>query len=363
MHPYSQLPDRAFWKRSVSNTAWRDLQLAAPSKFPLNASTKVATAGSCFAQHITRHLNAAGTGIYITESAHPLVAQFGGEVDSYRLFSARYGNIYSARQCLEMFNQAFGRAPVILDLVEQDGRFYDLLRPNAIPNGFATWDQARADRLFHLRCVKTLFETADVFVFTLGLTETWHNLEGRYTYPVCPGTARGSYDPRLHLFRNFSYPEVLADLEALVSGLAGVNAALKVILTVSPVPLVATNTDKNVLIASSYSKSILRAACGYIDSLYDHVQYFPSFEIVSSAASFGQYLASDLREVSERGVAHVMQTFFSTFFSDSLTQSPRPTGGGTTLSPAPGVPDAESSHGLVAKAMALECEELFNDVT
>src|SRR5689334_16646909 len=40
------------------------------------------------------------------------------------------------------------------------------------------------------------------------------------------------------------------------------NAKVKLILTVSPVPLVATATHEHVLLASTFSKSVLRTACG-----------------------------------------------------------------------------------------------------
>jgi len=77
------------------------------------------------------------------------------------------------------------------------------------------------------------------------------------------------------------------------------------------VPLVASYTNKNVLVASMHSKSVLRAAVGEIEARHSHVAYFPSYEIISHPASFGQYLASDLREVTERGVHHVMDCFLS----------------------------------------------------
>ena len=141
-----------------------------------------------------------------------------------------------------------------------------MLRPNAIPDGFSDLREARADRIHHLNCVKKLFETTNVFVFTLGLTESWYNTRSGHTYPVCPGTARGEYDVQLHQFRNLTYPEVMADLDALVQGLLQINPSLNIILTVSPVPLVATNTDTNAIGGvSSYSKSVLRAVCGEID--------------------------------------------------------------------------------------------------
>lgn len=349
MHPYSQLPSQHFWKRFVSDSPWRELPLGGPVKFRLQADSKIATAGSCFAQHIARYLNKAGLSTYVAETAHPLMKEFGGEVDSYRLFSARYGNIYTARQCMELFKQAFGLMPMIEDFAEQDGRVYDLLRPNAIPNGFADLHEARSDRAYHLACVRKMFETADAFIFTLGLTECWYHAEQGHTYPVCPGTARGAYDVQKHLFRNFTYPEVAADLEGLVIGLREVNPALKIIFTVSPVPLVATYTANDVLVASSYSKSVLRAVCGEIETRYNQVQYFPSYEIVSHVASFGQYLASDLREVTERGVAHVMSRFFATFLNEATLK--RST-----------VPEPEESAISVRNLFDVECEEIFNEV-
>lgn len=352
MHPYSDLPDPHFWKRFVSNSPWRDLPLGGKAKFRLNHQSRIATAGSCFAQHIARYLGKAGHGTYIAETPHPLQAEFGGETESYKLFSARYGNIYTTRQCLELFKQAFGLVPMTEDFVIQDGRVYDLLRPNAIPDGFADLREAREDRIHHLACVRRMFETTDVFVFTLGLTECWYNTQQGHTYPVCPGTAKGVYDPALHQFRNFNYPEVAADLEGLIIGLREVNPALKIILTVSPVPLVATYTQNDVLVASSYSKSVLRAVCGEIDSRYNHVQYFPSYEIVSHGASFGQYLASDLREVTERGVSHVMSRFFATFFEAEQ-------GAAQT---APQVVEPAAAQETAGALLEVECEEIFNDV-
>ena len=355
MNPYSSLPDQNFWKRFVSNTPWRELHFGGNGKFQLALTDKIATAGSCFAQHIARYLNKAGRATYIAELPHPLVTEFGGEIDSYQLFSARYGNIYTARQCLELFNQAFGVVPMIEDFVLQSDRVYDLLRPNAIPNGFPGFREARADRVYHLACVKQLFETTDVFVFTLGLTECWYNSVVGHTYPACPGTARGDYNEHLHQFHNLTYSEVYADLDALIQGLMKVNPALKVILTVSPVPLVATNTDKNVLVASSYSKSVLRSVCGEIETRYAHVQYFPSYEIVGHVASFGQYLASDLREIAERGVSHVMSCFFTTFMLAENENS------ATDLSSIQ-IASAKVPIAISSAHPDVECEEMFNDL-
>ena len=351
MHPYSNLPDRNFWRKFVPERSWRDFPFNDRPKFTLDTGDRVATAGSCFAQHIARYMRRCGMQPYIAEPPHTLMLQFSGDVDSYHLFSARYGNIYTVRQCLELLRQALGQMPMIEDFAEAGGRWFDLLRPNVEKNGYACREEACADRAYHLSRVRVMFETANVFIFTLGLTESWFNVRSGHTYPACPGTVRGDYDPALHQFRNFTCAEVVADLEALLQALRQVNPGLKIILTVSPVPLVATHSANNVLVASSYSKSVLRAAVGEVEPQHDHVAYFPSYEIISHAASFGQYLAADLREVTERGVGHVMDCFLTSYYGLTAPAGEVAEAGVATSLPPP-----------VVEGPPPECEELFNSV-
>jgi hypothetical protein len=351
MHPYSELPDRHYWRKFVSDSPWRDLGLNDQPKFSLAPTDKLATAGSCFAQHISRFMARVGLAPYIAEPAHSLLHLFGGETESYSLFSARYGNIYTIRQYLELFRQAFGQMPMIEDFVEKDGRWFDLLRPSVYKPGFASRTEARADRAYHLGRVKAMFETADVLVFTLGLTESWRNVRHGYTYPVCPGTVQGEYDPAQHAFHNFTCSEVVADLEAFIAGLGKVNPGCKLILTVSPVQLVATYSQDNVLIASSYSKSVLRAAAGEVSTRHAHVAYFPSYEIINHPASNGQYLSSDLRDVTERGVRHVMDCFLSSYYG---------IGAGGRGQPAAGPASQNAVAVPVEMAPPVECDELMH---
>lgn len=58
-----------------------------------------------------------------------------------------------------------------------------------------------------------------------------------------------------------------------------------ILLTVSPVPIEATFTTHNAVIANSYSKSVLRVAAEILTKSFDNVDYFPSYEIVLSQGS------------------------------------------------------------------------------
>ena len=72
-HPYKQLPDKAFWRRSVSGVPSPEVDPVSAFSLRINQETKVATAGSCFAQHIARHLRIAGFNYYVVEPGHPIL--------------------------------------------------------------------------------------------------------------------------------------------------------------------------------------------------------------------------------------------------------------------------------------------------
>ena len=73
MHPYKSFPDRQFWNRSVSRTAWADVFLDQPAKFKLAAGDRIASAGSCFARRIAENLTGLGYNYEYFEPAHPLM--------------------------------------------------------------------------------------------------------------------------------------------------------------------------------------------------------------------------------------------------------------------------------------------------
>ena len=308
-HPYEGLPDHQFWRLAVEGVPPAEVNPVTGPTIPLSRHDRVATAGSCFAQHISRALAAAGCHFLVTETGAPLTPD-AAEQRGFGVFSARYGNIYSGRQLVQLFDRAYGTfAPRDGAWRRPDGRFVDPFRPRVEPAGFASVAQLEADRNAHLAAVRTLFEELDVFVFTLGLTETWHSREDGAVYPLAPGIAGGAFDPARHAFANASVADVVGDLQRFVAQLRSVNARARVILTVSPVPLAATYEDRHVLVATAYSKAVLRVAADEVCRREPLCEYFPSFEIITGAHVADGYLADDRRSVTERGVAHVMRTF------------------------------------------------------
>lgn len=321
----------------------------------IDSQTKVATAGSCFAQHIARYLKKSGFCYYVAEPGHPILPAATREQHNYGLFSARYGNIYTARQLWQMFERAYGRFTPAEQIWEGgDDVFFDPFRPTTQPGGFVSREELISDREQHLAAVRTMFETLDVFVFTLGLTECWRSRDDGAVFPICPGVEGGTFDPARYEFYNQPVEDVISDLTAFRNGLADVNPRAQIIFTVSPVPLVATaEAGAHVLSATTYSKSVLRVAAEAMRQRFENVHYFPSYEIITGGFSRGAYYAPDLRNVLEDGVAHVMRLFMA-----HAT--------GSVQQPAPSQPTAaraeEDDHLAAAQRMVeVECDEVALD--
>lgn len=309
--PYADLPERSFWSTAVARRTPATLEGLYEKRFDLGPETRIATAGSCFAQHIARHLRQQGFQVLDTEPAPGGLDVEVAQRFGYGLYSARFGNVYTARHLLQLHREAYGAFVPTLPVWERDGRYFDALRPTVEPAGLASPELVLEHRADHLRSVRRLFNTTDVLVFTLGLTEGWVHAESGTVYPTAPGTVAGEFDPDVFAFHNFTVGEVLQDLRQLRRLLRHRNPDVKLLLTVSPVPLTATAAGEHVLTATTYSKSVLRAAAGQLYAEFPDVDYFPSYELIASPASRAQYFASNLRSVLDDGVRTVMSHFFA----------------------------------------------------
>jgi hypothetical protein len=312
-NPYSRLPDRQFWRRAIGRVEPFRYDPVAGVRFTIGPEERVATAGSCFAQHISRRLAGLGFNYFVTEAGEEL-DEAQRKARNHGVFSARFGNLYTTRQLLQLFEQCFdGRKVAEGAWQREDGRFVDALRPQVEPEGFAGAEDVLAARATHLAAVRRMFEECAVFVFTLGLTEAWRSREDGTVYPMAPGVSGGSYSPERHEFVNFDVLEVMSDLDEFLRRLKAVNPSVRVLLTVSPVPLIATYEDRDVLVATTYSKSVLRVAADMAWRRYDWVDYFPSYEIITGNYNHGAYYEDDLRGVNARGVDHAMRCFLANY--------------------------------------------------
>ena len=349
-HPYDTIGRHQRWRTAMAAPDPSDIDPVTEPPFRLSPTDRIATAGSCFAQHIGARLEAGGLTRLVTETAHPVVPAAEAQAMGYGLYTARFGNIYSARQLLQLLRRAYGRfTPQEPAWTDAKGGVIDPFRPGVQPGGFSTLREHDADRAQHLAAVRRMIEEADVLLFTLGLTECWVSREDGAVFPICPGVMGGTFDPQRYSFVNFGAEEVIADLRAFLSEARAINPALRVVLTVSPVPLAATAEPRHVWTSTTWSKAVLRVAAEAVTDAA--AAYFPSYEIITSPAARGAYYGDDLRSVTPAGVDHVMRMFFRHMTSEDAQA---PTTGA-------GAPQRETFLEQAKAAMEVVCEEASLD--
>lgn len=308
--PYNGLERRSFWKTGVSETHPLELTDIYVKKFEIGRNDRIATAGSCFAQHIAHRLRQRGFQVLDSELPPPDLDTETAKRFGFRLYSARYGNVYTVRQLLQLIQECSGLRRPSITVWKKNGRFFDALRPSVEPDGLCSAMAVAEHRAQHLSHVRSMLEQTDLLVFTMGLTEAWIHREDGTVYPTAPGAIIGSYDPSIYAFKNFNYDEVLQDFLELRNLLKALKSDIRFILTVSPVPLTATASQEHVLAATTYSKSVLRAVAGYLAMSFQDIDYFPSLEIIAGVQARGFFYESNLRSISAAGVDVVMRAFF-----------------------------------------------------
>ncbi len=311
MNPYKNLPEESFWKTAVAKRSMFDIQTLWSPKFKISLEDKVVTYGSCFAQHIGKALRRRAFDWLISEKAPDGLSEESKVAFNFDVFSSRTGNIYTTSLLKQWVKWAVGSQEPAEEVWTKNGRYFDPFRPVIEPDGFASIDEVLGTKAQTLTSFFNSIKHANYFVFTLGLTESWsHGLKG-YEYPMCPGTAAGDFDERVHVFKNQQFAHVLKNLVDAIELMRQINPKLKFILTVSPVPLTATKSEQHVLVATMQSKSILRAVAGQLADNRPYIDYFPSYEIINSPVFKGAFFEPNLRNVNPYGVNFVMDMFFN----------------------------------------------------
>jgi hypothetical protein len=146
-------------------------------------------------------------------------------------------------------------------------------------------------------------EQADVIIFTVGVAPCFFEREsGAFVLPRASSVSLWAQD------------NILAIIEAAKS----LNADVKIVLTVSPVPLKATLEMASVVQADCISKSTLRVAVHEVMGQgIDGVVYWPSFEIARWLSAYfpATFGADDgrSRHVSKAVIEVILELFLERY--------------------------------------------------
>ena len=193
-NPYLELSDKAFWKKAVVETTPDSLGSIYSKKFNISKLDNIVTAGSCFAQHVSRGLKKNGFRVINKEGSD---------------YSANYGNIYTVAQLLQLTKECIGESHIKDIAWERDGKYIDALRPGATTSPLTNRHEVLEQRSKHLRVVKDVLQELDLFIFTLGLTEAWIRKEDETVFPSAPGVIAGVYEPNKYEFKNYDFNSIV----------------------------------------------------------------------------------------------------------------------------------------------------------
>jgi cellulose biosynthesis protein BcsQ len=184
-------------------------------------------------------------------------------------------------------------------------RFQDPYRKNVFGTDYdAVVDASR--RLDH--CFRDALDAADVYIVTLGHTETWQDVStGRYVWSE--KVRQQVANPENIQFRPTDFEDNYENLRWVCAALRERFPAKKVVLTVSPISLKKTFTDNDLVIANMYSKSVLRAAAGKVADDFDNVLYWPSYELALKMDLYRE----DGRHVSQEGIDFIVSNFLRAY--------------------------------------------------
>lgn len=262
----------------------------------ITKATKIGSAGSCFAIEIRK---------YLVEHNYTYV-----QAEASEWGSANWGGQYNLVAFQQTVEWAFGlreRPSMIWECAEHgQPQWWDPFRDGIVHENI---DVALRDIAQHRLAARRAFEETEVFILTAGLVEVWRLLSSDHVLARYPR----NFAPYLLQHELLSVAQNIEALERTLAVLCRFNPKIKLIVTVSPVPLHATfQTEKHVIEATVLAKAVLRIAVDeFVRNNSDRVSYFPAFETVTWCSE--DAWEEDARHVRRETVGNVMRLFEEIF--------------------------------------------------
>ena len=275
--------------------------------FALNADSRFFCLGACFARNIEEHLIYRGVEVLSKRVVSPKAE-----------WPARANGFLNKFTTDSMLNELrwLERPPedMAARMLETPAGWRDMHLSPGLPA--TSLERAIERRAWLASDYFPRLRHADVVVLTLGLNEVWRDTRVDERLNATPGFHEVRRDKGRYRLEITSVDENIAALEEIRQRLKALNPAVKIVVTVSPVPMSTTFSGRDVAIANTLSKSTLRAAADAFQLSHDDVDYFPSFEMVTLSSRPFAY-APDCLHVADRVVSAVMDVFLNAYLGDA----------------------------------------------
>jgi len=259
----------------------------------LNKKTPITTIGSCFAEELRQWLKSS----------------------NYNIKEPKWGQVYNIKNIRQIFEMSL--EPEKWNPVEEVWKFDNDIRhpyikgPEMEPYRIGDLDNYKKNMSELHKSFAKVLKSVDVIIITLGQTEYWANKNDNSAFYAAPWNNIKNGEEN-HRFYNLSVEEVKNELKQCFDLLIKHNPNIKIVISVSPVPLVASGQESLTgYILAGKAKSSQHIATLEVIEDYENIQYMPSFEIVNSDL-IGSYL-SDGRHIQPSKVKKIMETFEKLF--------------------------------------------------
>ncbi|MEO1717001.1 MAG: GSCFA domain-containing protein [Planctomycetota bacterium] len=250
--------------RAVGQEDLRDERLVtAPEPGLVTRDTRVSVIGSCFAVNF-KH--------WLIEHGYNFCQFEDGPFAS--MGSLRTGPLFNPGSICQLAEWAFNGFDAADTSWTIAGRLCDPYRKSL---SWPTEADMRAERMSHFAATRNMVEQSEVLIVTLGLSEVWRNREDKRCYYLSPPP--GILDERYHEHALLTVDECVEQLESFYAIVREHNPSLRLVVTLSPVPLLATYFDRSAVVSDAVSKATLRAALHWFCERHPEVIYFPSYEM------------------------------------------------------------------------------------
>ncbi len=287
-------------KRAVDGVVFPTLN---PS-FCIPTDGTVFTIGSCFARNIEEALLKIGVNVPSAQYQVPPTEASGR--------SNAILNQYNAGTMYEIVNMTLNEGEIRGGLYEiSDGLYGDALLATAVkhPVPMSRIEERRKEIV---NLYKNGIHQCDTIIVTLGLVECWFDLEDQIYLNNFPTSRIANAAPTRFEFRRLGVEASLNFISKMLELMCG-DSNRKVVLTVSPVPIGSTFSELDCVAANGYSKSVLRVVAEELSHRFSFVDYFPSYEIVTSSG-FQNYMDDQIHvkpQIVHRIVDYMLDNYTS----------------------------------------------------
>jgi hypothetical protein len=272
------------------------------NRFSLVDAKKIFTIGSCFARNMEERLPG-----YEVPTRRFRVPR---EEIPPQMRVTTFLNEYNPGTMARRILHAFGLAELPDDtVVDTAGGSVDLLLHTGSPVSRERAFQRRRD----ISAIYAELPSSDAVIITLGLVEVWYDTgSGAYLNCMPPRDAMRAA-PERYVLHVLDTNQALALLDEAIAVIVG--NGIKVLLTVSPVPLHTTLAGVDAAIANCLSKSVLRVCAQQLYLKYQLVDYFPSYEIAISGG-VSSFLPDQIH-VRDEIVAQITEYMLKTYVASA----------------------------------------------